>query len=725
MPSLEDALKWDPSVLSERGAAVEKIAGDLERENRTVTDAGDALWGDGSWTGRSANAARDHCETESALVAKVAREVRELKTQLDNSANALTFAVQNLHSKVDAARATGLTVTNNGVEASANASDAVKDSVDFHAYAITSALTQLIEIDAAEAGFIRTALTELGAVTPKPAPVPPGEGAHDWEMVSDGDLSREDIGRLLANLQGVGLTPEQIRALQNGEKVEGLPDGALTYLEDLYGSAGSRGFNNLQSALAADGSPEAMAAREALSAGVLTVSNENVSDAEGAGGLQRLPLGLLPARGPETEQLWATVAATTDMPPGNILGTQLIHTASEYADAGLGGEAAQNCLDVGTRNHESALRILTGDGNGDGTPEIDPATVLNPLFTNEWADDGASVGKLVDWMSAESTEGQPTAIRERAGEAAYALSEYLSNKDVHGQLMDMSGDNSSNLGEVNPDLLASSALGLSGYVPQISGLVYAPDMPGWPEDAPEMEATRIYTLMGTDDGASGVFYGSALASADQSIGAYFDSVQSDPARPALAEAATAGRIHALIDAGAFNVSAEQASDGAGREMDAYETKKRFYASAAAAIGPFMGGPLAGSTLSSASPWLEPQFVGQPPGGLDLDSQVYASGSGEFKTQAYAELLKQAVLRDDGFDPTGGELRSFFPDGGTSFRYPSRSGEESLFIQAVENDLAAKYPDLELDSFVSSYRDGYEQVAPPLRDTGTTTNTLVK
>lgn len=563
------------------------------------------------------------------------------------------------------------------------------------------------------------AVEESGSSAPTPAPIPPGEGSRDWERLDGGDVSDEDTRHLLANLQHSGIDSGQVRALQNGESVADLPGGALTYLEEFYGSAGSRGISNLQSALATVGSPEACAARRALSVGLLTLSNENVSDASTSGSVSRLPASLRPSVNPtfEVTRIWSTVAETTEIAPGDDLGTRMLRVASALARAGVGGGAPQILLDIGARNRESVLRTLRGDLDGNGTAEVNPADILNPLFTNDWADDGKSVGRLVDWMSEESDAARAVAMRERAGEAAYALSDYLTDTNVYGRLMDVDGKDTRNLGEVNSVLVASLARGLSRYVPQISDIAGAQAVSGWPADEPELYATRISALMATGEDASRSYHATATAIVNQSIDSYLDSIQRDPTDPDLSAAYDAGRIHALRDLGPFRVSAEHTADDKRREVDAYEIKEGVYSSAVAAAGPFLGGLRGVAELGATVPELRQALIGKPPAKLELWSQVYSWKPEDARVTGLARLLTQTVRRDESFDPRETRLAEFFPNGRTVLTISSSRAERSRFGEAAEYVLGKHYPGADLRAYASFYSDGFGSIAPILRDTG--------
>lgn len=111
---------------------------------------------------------------------------------------------------------------------------------------------------------------------------------------------------------------------------------------------------------------------------------------------------------------WRYVAAT-DGVPGIQLATELVQAAATQVEVvavdpsertvvsdsayRFPADVGEPLLDVATRNNEANARILTDDFDGDGTPDSRRDAVLDPLFTHEWRDGGASLGRLTSWMT--------------------------------------------------------------------------------------------------------------------------------------------------------------------------------------------------------------------------------------------------------------------------------------------------------------------------------------
>ncbi|MCP9621447.1 hypothetical protein FOH10_28900 [Nocardia otitidiscaviarum] len=107
------------------------------------------------------------------------------------------------------------------------------------------------------------------------APDRRAQGQEDGATIADGRLSDEETARIGARIAALELTPEQLAAIANGEEVT-VPQPTLDYLQNLYDEAGRDGLLDLADRLEKNGSPEALALREDLANGLLTLSNENV-----------------------------------------------------------------------------------------------------------------------------------------------------------------------------------------------------------------------------------------------------------------------------------------------------------------------------------------------------------------------------------------------------------------------------------------------------------------
>ncbi|MFZ2528826.1 MAG: hypothetical protein WAX14_14440 [Rhodococcus sp. (in: high G+C Gram-positive bacteria)] len=294
---------------------------------------------------------------------------------------------------------------------------------------------------------------------------------------------------------------------------------------------------------------------------------------------------------------WRYVAAS-DGVPGTQLGVELVESAatqvalSDASDRSAVADSAyrfpadtgESLLDVAARNNESNARILADDFDGDGTPDSRRDAVLGPLFTHEWQDDGASLGRLTSWMTDEATAvDEPSAAatdhtdpadhdrRDRADRAALGLATYLSDPDHYERFMDMHGPATSNLGEVNPELLHAASRGLVGYIPHLAGIDTGSSEWGTraleSSDAGDkrfVHAQRVFSLMATGQDANTTFMGGALAFQETYDRAFVRSLV-EPDRwgtisPDTAAAGNTAHIQALIDTGIYGAALEQSRD---------------------------------------------------------------------------------------------------------------------------------------------------------------------
>lgn len=291
---------------------------------------------------------------------------------------------------------------------------------------------------------------------------------------------------------------------------------------------------------------------------------------------------------------WRYVAAA-DGVPGTQLATELVRAAATQvelvaadppertvvSDAAyrFPGDVGESLLDVATRNNEANARILTDDFDGDGTPDSRRDTVLDPLFAHEWHDEGASLGRLTSWMTDDALAAHATGDtgspdfdrRDRADRAALGLATYLSDPDHYERFMDMHGPDSSNLGEVNPELLHAASRGLVGYIPHLAGI--DTDSSEWGTRALEssdagdkrfVHAQRVFSLMATGQDANTTFMGGALAFQESYDHVFVRSlVEPDKwgmISPDTAAAGNSAHIQALIDTGIYGAALEQSRD---------------------------------------------------------------------------------------------------------------------------------------------------------------------
>ncbi|MFD6881704.1 MULTISPECIES: WXG100 family type VII secretion target [unclassified Rhodococcus (in: high G+C Gram-positive bacteria)] len=812
IPTITDVRNWKPAVLHDRAQAVDTVAAHLDSERGALTDTALTLWQ--SWHGRAADAAEKHLDRERRSVVAVVEHLRHVGDQLRRADTALTWSVLAVRNAIANAERAGFTVDDSGVKPRRHADDsaaATQDAAAEHAESIRRALATLGELDDHYAHILREIVADLAASTPKPAPLSPDEAVRDRSILDDGKLDRDEVGRLLANLTAAGLDTNSLADLAAGRQVTHLPAGAIRYLEELYHRGGVGQFLRLQNALDEDGSPQAVAAGRALSAGILTLSNESIVDDGGhSGGWDRLPpdvralVQLNPAdsapatlddylrslspfersrletdpgaaarahaemlRDPGSHyaqrlgvqnEFWGRVA-DSDGIPGTRLGIELVESAAtqvglsdstgrsaiasaSYAFPNGLGEAM---LDVGTRNNETNARILTGDLDGDGSPETRRDAVLTPLFVHEWEDDGASLGRLTSWMTEESLAVQgpgdagslDTERRDRADRAALGLVQYLSHGENYSRFMDMSGPDTSSLGEVNPALLHATSQGLVGYIPHLAGV--DTDSREWGYRAAESSdagdkrfahAQRVFALMSTGTDANTTFMGGALAFHETYDRAFVRSlVEPDKwgeISPDTAAAGNAAHIQALVDTGIYGAAVEQSRDQeniantvAERRNQAYDTGYTMMRNAVASFVP--ANFTVGMTMDMLNPSVRDTFtIPESP------AENFAFTMNESQITAENDVRIARLLVGTGWTPQSPSATDDLTAAGVLAENSTLSPEPDPLSnrspqsvhELVRNAVKTEFGSDRLYGYTDEYRRSYHDVAPTVHFTST-------
>ena len=583
--------------------------------------------------------------------AVLAGAFEDLASTLRGASVAIDGALHVVLREIDTATADGFRVSDAGTvvpigpfDDSATRAAAESEAVA-HAEAINAALDTLGAIDDEQAAAIRDAVVRLGNAVDGPAGVDAAEGERLAEITSDGYITHDDLQRLRAGFDAAGITPEYLDRLARGEKVHDLPPGSVEFLQSYFDEVGVAGFLDVQEALAARGGEDARVAAAQLGDGLLALSNERIGDVSGGrGGFTSIPQAIraLPtgetgysfpadsfrgaaqsgyglARQALADKFWGEVTKGS-APPGDELGRWLLVGASNHSivldeggvgvsnfyDTDYGAEglravdSGQAMLELASRNHESVTRVLTGNLDGDdSTPPVQRDEILNPLMRREWGDDGAALGKNLSWMT-ESLASPDTVERDRAAKASFALAQYLSHEENYDALMDMKGEHSENLGEVNPELVRSMEQGLRGTV---SYMITAP-LQGTPDYVPEWgvsstaeslplesgdstearfdHAKRVATLLSTDHVADMRFGAEISRLVDEKV--------ADGGRASITEA---GRLVALNEHAEFMVQKEMADDGGMSAQEAYQRRRDSYDTVVAELGGLGTGPLGG------------------------------------------------------------------------------------------------------------------------------------
>lgn len=644
-PSVEQAKQWKPSHLEVRADYARTLAAAALDGRSILSEGRETLIG--SWQGAAADAAGDHADAEMRAAAVVADAFEELAETLSGANRAIDGALQVVLNAINNV-GDDFEVTDTHVIPKAGATDPAVAEAEAaaHAEAINAALDTLGAIDDEQAGAIRGALARLGDAIAGPAGVGGAEGELLAEITSDGHITHEDLQRLRAGFDAAGITPEYMGRLLRGEQVHDLPHGSVEFLKTYFDDVGVAGFLEVQAALAAHGGEDARVMSAQLGDGLLALSHERIGDVSGGrGGYSALPQsvraipegGAVPGFGGSSpfrhanahggwgspklalaDKFWGEVGKGI-APPGTKLGSMLITSAANHAlyfgpehggvkaeqwfDEDFGGEGlrventGQAMLDISSRNHDSVTSVLTGDHDGDAsTPSVSRDDILNPLFRREWGDDGAALGKNLSWMT-EGLNAEPGSEEwKRAGTASFALAQYISHEEHYDDFMDMKGEHSENIGEVNPHLVRSMEQGLRGT---IGYLTEAPitELPGWgvPDSSAPLplesdhstsgrydHAKRVATVLSTDI----VSNTNLSAEISRLVDARLEN--SDQAT-----ATEAGKLVGLNEHAEFTVHKEMVDDGGISSQEAYEKRREAYDFVIDEASGLAKGPLSG------------------------------------------------------------------------------------------------------------------------------------
>ncbi|NKY51690.1 TPR repeat region-containing protein [Nocardia vermiculata] len=328
-------------------------------------------------------------------------------------------------------------------------------------------------------------------------------------------------------------------------------------------------------------------------------------------------------------------AGDPDYMPGDRLGVEMGRQAAHQAwildHGGIGDymgtkypdaealrdseNAAQSLLGAAGRSNDASYALLTGNGSdelfGKDTPgqswhAYDHESAMGAILTHEWSDDGAAAGSLMDWVSGDATNADPTRA-EHAGEAAGALAELLSTTKTGGgvnmydTLLNMPGQENHSLGQVNPLVTRSIANSLAPYVGDIVG---APSeitgTSGFPADSVgPVDGTRIFSILDGDPRAGATINGAALGLAEK-IDRNFAAGAFGGGEEQRGLGTYSGRLQALVDSGMAAEVADFTTDETARAKALADQKSAAYGVAQNLLGltgiagpaGAIGGPLA-------------------------------------------------------------------------------------------------------------------------------------
>ncbi|MGC4960943.1 hypothetical protein ACPXCG_17980 [Gordonia sp. DT218] len=529
-PGRIDVDMWQPHTMLPAAAAARQMAASLEAKAGLVRNAVVAdLDRTSDWAGESRNSADDRAEAEKKWMTNLADNLEDVATSIEkgceNIANHKTFLISIQNAAFDA----GYDLV--------SASDPQwnlkrkegQEEKEGDAAAMESWRTRLVAQANAAFDAVRSAADSLGSelgnlstITPSSLALNGTMGARDAGLASDG-FSPDELRTIGEHLKEAQLTPEQLRALMNGENVA-VPPGVVSYLRNLYG-----GLNPQQALELRYGLDKTDAsAGTAFGNGINTLGNERVGGGGTAGGFNELPSwmrNIATERVPTNPKDVASLdpfarsfvlgqlvnGATT--PPGTRLGSELIQKTANLAEAernnpsggspymsnlallgpwgvenglndlvdtghpdssvfsGRYEDTLENLLGAGSLSHEASTAILSGHGGAEAglEPDYNRDETLKSLFAHDWRDNGKSVGTLTDWIDDYAADQGNSHRAGLSAEAFRGMYDFTDNPANFTFLMDTNGGHSGSLGDINPELARAMEQATRPYFNILSG----------------------------------------------------------------------------------------------------------------------------------------------------------------------------------------------------------------------------------------------------------------
>ena len=653
-PTVAQARAWDPSVLRTRGDAARAAGARVGTLAEGLLHGREGL--ECGWTGRAADAAVTHADTEWRCATAAAEDLRLLGDALATAADVVDGALQSVLRAIGAAEAEGLDVDDSGVHTRPGASDpdgSLAAAAERHAAAIGAALDTLGAVDDEQAAAVRREIESLRAGVPAGIALDAAEGAAVADLTTDGFVTDLDLARLHGDLLAAGLTPETLRRIANGEVVDDLPPGAMDFLQGFYSRTGVEGLLLVTAALDRRGGADAATVSAQLGDGVLALSNESVGDVDGGrGGYSRLPepvrqlvenrrmetpAGMTPyasaafgqpgtpARSLLADRFWRAAGRGT-VPPGRELSARLLsatstqvrrfggptgtYNQSQYDTAagsprgtsGAWRSSGQAQMELVGRRPDTVADVLAGD-------PAERRRILDPLVTHDWADGGAALGRPLARLDSDLAAPEGSPEWRRGAAASFGLAQYLSEDGTSARLRDVDGPNTVDVGEVNPELTRAMAHGLGRTVGMLAQDAPVPaGMPGWSEGLDRGghydHAARVTELLSGDPIAAHELSAAAGRRQHELLAA-----------GGLDEMAAVGRLSGLVDAGTAAVADERSDDAGESAQEAYERRKKLYDMGSDLLtdGPLSKVPGGGLAADVAGPMLlEDMIVGEDP-----------------------------------------------------------------------------------------------------------------
>jgi hypothetical protein len=449
---------------------------------------------------------------------------------------------------------------------------------------LNDAVRSTMQADIAVHNDLNTARADLRASFISAAALGADQATSDGKQLADDPtkLSPEATQRLI---ESGHLTPEQLAALQRGDTTT-IPASQMEYLNQISRSLDGKNPVEIQQIMSKL-PPDAQKAyansfqiisNPSVNAGPVAAEDKQLPNG-GKGGLSQVPKSMQdvlahhysvsgkPANiGGLGLYKVTEIMSQADMGsmPGSEINKTLLQRAAEITPQitphtqitgdqrqGSADGLAQYMVNTAGGDKGAVHDILNGNGLEPGNTRD---KILDPLMHHHWNDDGAAVGKMVSWIETDATSPD-TEISKRAGEAAHGLAQYVSNNS--SGLLQLDGDRSHSLGEVNPRAVQGLSHALSPYIGNLAGVSrdflntngFVNDIDDGDKSVARKHAQQIFAVMNTDQDAAKHFNSNALLTAQQLQTQWTQSVLRDPLNPATELGTQSGTIMGLVDKG--------------------------------------------------------------------------------------------------------------------------------------------------------------------------------
>ncbi|MCZ4080273.1 hypothetical protein O1W68_20200 [Rhodococcus sp. H36-A4] len=499
-------------------------------------------------------------------------------------------------------------------------------------------------------------------------------GTQIRNAVDDGEpITADVLAELIEDLRATGVEPAQLQAYLNGDTAT-IPASTQQYLKEFYNTAGVDGFTAASQQLQSQGPAGQQAAASlangvlVLSNEKVGTGRDADGNLTGAGSYENLPQDMrdlistrpsrgidgldsnamtYPGDGPivddqknfvegQTKLFDAMALAEAGNEPGTKMSTELIrqgmHTAAIDAHGGAlpfsnepvdnpgHAETLEKAIELGSRNTDGVRAILTGEGGPDilGS-EYHADTAVMPLLQR---DDGTAMASLTDWIPREAHSTAPEGTPEyensvRAGSAARGLAEILASTEssdgTNNYTTLLSGE-----GKIGEGTAGQVAEALAPFVGDMTGMTSdvtqtngfgefggSKDYIGGP-----VEPLRIFSILDTDDQASQIINGTALAESQRMDRLFATTGYSDLGDQAY-------RLQWLVDHGLSTEMDQRVQEGLDKQEAAEARNSKF--TAAWTAGQIVAGGMGpgGIAVAAGSEFLKPYVLSVD----DLDAPV--------------------------------------------------------------------------------------------------------